>query len=70
MFSNVRDIKMVFSLGKIFVSDEDIISFELYKAPWRAKIGTIEVTLQYKLRSFQTPEKPKTANLINEQYIN
>ena len=55
---------MVVSLGKISLSEEEIIPFERYNAPRRAKIGTNDVTLQYKLRHFQTPEKPKTANSI------
>ena len=40
---------MVFTLGKIFLSDKSIIPFESYNAPGRAKIGTFEVMLQYKL---------------------
>ena len=47
------------SLVKIFLSEKEIIPFERYYAPLRAKIGTNDVTLQYKLRHFQTSEKPK-----------
>ena len=60
---------MVFSLGKIFLSNEEIIPFEQYNAPCRAKIATNDVTLQYKFSHFQPSEKPKTANLKME-YIN
>ena len=38
-------------------------------SPFSAKIGTNDVSLQYNLCHFQTPEKsPKTANLINVIY--
>ena len=30
----LREMKMVLSLGKIFLSDEEIILFERYNAPW------------------------------------
>ena len=53
------EIKKVTSLVKIFLSEKEIIPFERYYAPLRAKIGTNDVTLQYKLRHFQTSEKPK-----------
>ena len=39
------------------------MSAERYNEPGRAKFGTNDVTLQYKLVHFQTPEKQKTANL-------
>ena len=48
---------MVFSLGKLFLSDEELISFKRYNAPRCAKIGTNDVTSQFKLRHFQTSEK-------------
>ena len=38
---------MVFSLGKIFHSDEEIISFERYNAPRRPRIGTDDVKLKF-----------------------
>ena len=38
---------MVFSLGKIFVSDEEIIPFEHYNAPLHTQTGTNDVTLQF-----------------------
>ena len=60
---------MVFSLGKIFLSEEEIISFERNNAPRHARIVTNDVTLQYKLHHFQMLEKPKMANLINLIYI-
>ena len=59
---------MVFSLGTIFLSGEEIILCKRYNAQRCAEIGTNEVTLQYKLRHFQTSEKPKTANLTNAIY--
>ena len=48
----------------IFLS-EKTITFKSYIIPWRTKIGTNDVALQYKLRYFQTSEKPKQAILIN-----
>ena len=56
---------VVFSLWKIFLSDEKIIAFERYNAPWCPKAGTSDVNLQYKSRHFKALEKPKIANLIN-----
>ena len=50
---------MAFSLGKISLSVEEIIPFECYNSSWCAKIETNDVTLQHKLRHFQTSEKPK-----------
>ena len=61
-------IKVVFSLEKNFLSDEEIIPFELYDAPRRTKIGIKDVTFQYKLHHFQIAEKPETAKLINFIY--
>ena len=58
---------MVFSLGKIFLSDKEIIPFQRYNPPGNAKIGTNDVMLQYKLRC-QMSEKPKTVNLIDVIY--
>ena len=49
---------------EILLSEEEIIPFERYNAPWRAKTGTNDVTSQFKSRHFQMAEKPKTANLI------
>ena len=40
---------MAISLGKIFLSEKEIIPFECYNALWCAKIMTNDVTLQYKL---------------------
>ena len=34
---------MVFSLGKLFLSDEKISPFERYNAPWRAITETKDV---------------------------
>ena len=47
---------MVFTLVKIFFSDEEIILFEHYNAIRRAKVETNDVTWQYKFRHFQTSE--------------
>ena len=44
---------MVFTLEEIFPSDEEIIPFERYNAPKRAKIWTKDVPLQYRLSHFQ-----------------
>ena len=54
---------MKFFLGKIFLSDEEFFFFffEHYNAPLPPKTGTNDITLQYKLRHFQTSEKPKLA---------
>ena len=46
-------------LGKISLSDEEIIPFERYNTLRCAKIGTKDVTLQNKLHHFQTSEKAK-----------
>ena len=51
--------KKLFILGKLFLSDEEITPFERDIASRRAKIWTNDVTLKYKLRHFQTSEKPK-----------
>ena len=59
---------MVFSRGKMFLSDREIISFKRYNPPLHAKIGTNDVMVQNKLRHFQMSEKPTTANLINVIY--
>ena len=59
---------MVFSLLKVFLSDEGIMSVERYNEPGRAKFGTNDVTLLYKLRHFQTPEKQKNGKFINVIY--
>ena len=45
---------MLFSLGKIFFSDE-----------WRAKIGTNDIMLQFTLQHFQTSEKAKNGQFNN-----
>ena len=37
---NRKEIKSVFSLGIILLSDEEIIPYERYNAPLHAKIGT------------------------------
>ena len=42
--------------------------FERYNAPRRAKIGTNDVTLRYKLLKFQTSDKPKD-DQFNKCYI-
>ena len=52
---------MVFSLGKIFLSDEDILITH-HATP---KTGTNDIMLPYKLRRFQTSEEPNMANLLN-----
>ena len=59
---------MLFSLGKIFLSDKEIIPLDHYNAPWHTKTGTNDTTLQYKLGPFQTSEKPKTDISINVIY--
>ena len=55
---------MVFSLGKILLSDKEIIPFQRYNPQWHDKIGMNGVTLQYKSCHCHMSEKPKTANLI------
>ena len=37
--------KMVFSLRKIYLSEEEKIPLDCYNAQWRAKIGTLDVML-------------------------
>ena len=59
---------MVFSLGKIFLSDKEIILLERYNAPSCAKTGTSDVALQYKLSHFVTSQKPNKASLMNVIY--
>ena len=54
--------------GIFLGEDKETIPFERYNAPGRIQIGTNDVMLQYKLRQFQTTEKPKTCTLINVIY--
>ena len=56
---------MVFSLGKLFLSDEELISFKCYNALGCAKIGTNDVTSQFKLVIFRRQKSKRTASLIN-----
>ena len=48
VFFYFEGTKMIFSLAKIFLSDEKIIPFERHNAPRRSKIGTNDVKLQSK----------------------
>ena len=60
---------MVFLPWYIFLSEEEIILFDVI-THHDAKIGTNDVTLQYKLHLYLTFERPKKPpNLINI-YIN
>ena len=68
IFSDFKEIKMVFSLGKIFFTDEEILLIEHYNAPWSIKIRKNDEMLQYILHHFLTSEKPKMAHLINVIY--
>ena len=53
---------MIFSLGKIVLSDIEIIPFEHHNATWHVKTGTNDVTLQYvtvQITSFSDVRKAK-----------
>ena len=57
---------MFFFIGKIFHSDEEIIPFKCYNAPYDAARN--DVILLYKLRNFQKSEKYKRVYLMNVIY--